>query len=86
MSNNKIYLNNLDKIVTSDLLKERFSEYGEITEVSLPMDKNSKELKGYAFISFAEEASAKKALAQDGQLFLEKEIIVQIATERKSKK
>lgn len=86
MSNNKIYLNNLDKAVTSDLLKEYFSEYGDITEISLPVDKASKAPKGYAFISFSEEASATKALDKNGQLFLENEITVQIATERKPKK
>lgn len=83
---NKIYLSNLDVSVTEAQLKERFSEYGEITEVLLPADKKTKLLKGYGFISFVDASSAEKALAQDGQSFLDNEITVQIAVEKRSKK
>ena len=86
MSNNKIYLNNLDKSVTDALLKEHFAKYGEITELSLPLDKKSQQTKGYAFITFAQESSATNALEQDGKPFLDKLISVQIATEKRTKK
>ena len=86
MPSNKIYLCNLDISVTKAQLKERFSEYGHITEVLLPADKKTKELKGYGFISFADEGSAEKALEQNGQSFLDNEIVVQIAVEKQSKK
>jgi len=86
MPNNKIYLSNLSKAVTDALLKERFTEYGEITEVHLPLDGKSQEPKGYAFITFALETSAENALEQDGKPFLDLEITVQIATEKHRKK
>ncbi len=86
MPNNKIYLSNLNKSVTDAQLKEHFAEYGEITAVQLPTDRKSNEPKGYAFIAFAEEVSAKKALAQDGKPFLGKAITVQIATEKRQNK
>jgi len=86
MSNNKIYLNNLDETVTDTLLKEHFAEYGEITEVNLPRDRKSQQTKGYAFITFAQENSATNALKQDGTTFLDKQISVQIATEKRTKK
>ena len=86
MPNNKIYLSNLNKTVTDTLLKEHFAEYGEITEVLLPLDRKSQETKGYAFITFAQETSAQKALQQSGKSFLNKEITVQIATEKRRKK
>jgi len=86
MPNNKIYLGNLSKGVTDTLLKERFAEYGEITEVHLPLDGKSKEPKGYAFITFAQEISVESALQQDGKPFLDQEISVQIATEKRRKK
>jgi RNA recognition motif-containing protein len=85
MPNNKIYLSNLNKTVTDTLLKEHFAEYGEITEVLLPLDRKSQETKGYAFITFAQETSAENALEQDGKPFLNKEITVQIATEKRRK-
>lgn len=86
MPNNKIYLNNLDKNVTDTLLSELFAEYGEITEVNLPVDKKTRQTKGYAFITFAQECSAENALKQDGKTFLDKQITVQIATEKRTKK
>ena len=86
MPNNKIYLGNLSKTVTDSLLKAHFAEYGEITEVHLPLDGKSKETKGYAFITFALESAAENALEQDGKEFLDQEISVQIATEKRRKK
>jgi len=86
MSNNKIYLNNLNIAVTETLLKQHFAEYGDITEINLPIDKKIRQPKGYAFISFADEASATNALKQDGETFLDKQITVQIATEKRTKK
>ena len=86
MSNNKIYISNLNKIVTETLLKNHFAEYGEITEIHLPRDKKSQETKGYAFITFAEGSAALNALEQNGKPFLEKEITVEIAKEKRAKK
>ncbi len=86
MPNNKIYLNNLNKVVTDAQLKEHFAEYGEITEVQLLADRKSNQPKGYAFITFAQESAAEKALEQDGSSFLGKAITVQIATEKRQKK
>ena len=86
MSNTKIYLNNLDKSVTETLLKAHFSDCGEITAISLPLDKKSGQTKGYAFISFAQQDSAKNALQQDGKTFLDKQLTVQIAIEKQAKK
>jgi len=87
MANNKIYLGNLDKSATQDQLKANleacFSRYGEITEVLLPIDVASGKIKGYGFISFAEESSAQNALAQDGEATFGEAITVQIATEKK---
>jgi len=87
MANNKIYLGNLGKSVNpaqaEAQLKEDFSQYGEITEVLLPVDDASGQIKGYGFISFADEASAQNALAQDGQTVFGEAIAVQFATEKK---
>ncbi|MBI1194415.1 MAG: RNA-binding protein [Gammaproteobacteria bacterium] len=87
MANNKIYLGNLSKSVTpaqaEAQLREHFSQYGEINEVLLPVDRAGGEIKGYGFISFAEESSAQSALAHDGQTLFGEAVTVQIATEKK---
>ena len=86
MPNNKIYLKNLAKEVSEELLKAHFSKCGEITEINLPIEKKSQLTKGYAFITFAKEDSAENALQQEGKQFLEKAITVQIAIEKRQKK
>lgn len=86
MPKNKIYLANLNKTVTDTLLKDHFSKYGDITEIHLPIDNKSQAPKGYGFITFAQETSAEKALELDGTAFLENEITVQFATEKRAKK
>ena len=86
MSNNKIYLCNLNQTVTETLLQDHFSRYGEITAVSLPLDPKNQTPKGYAFITFTEEDAAEKALEQDGRAFLNQDITVQIAVEKRRKK
>jgi len=83
---NKIYLGNLNTVVTDELLKEHFAQYGEITEIHLPRDKKSREPKGYAFITFADVSSAEKSLEQNDKPFLGKEITVQIAVEKQTRK
>ena len=82
MANAKVYLGNLSKSASEDKLNAHFSQYGEIAEVLLPLDRKSNEIKGYGFIIFAKEASAQKALEQDGQTIFGQAISVQIATEK----
>ncbi len=86
MPHTKIYLSNLNKAATDTQIKEHFSEYGEITEINLPVDRKTRDPKGYAFITFTEESSAQAALSQDGKSFLDQIITVQIATEKRKKK
>jgi RNA recognition motif-containing protein len=86
MPNRKIYLGNLNQTTTDIQIKEYFSEYGEITEISLPLDRKTQQPKGYAFISFADQNSAERALEKDGELLLGQEITVQLATEKRKKK
>jgi cold-inducible RNA-binding protein len=60
----KVYVGNLPFSVTSDKLKEIFSPYGEITEATVISDKFSGRSKGFGFVTFADPASAEKAVAE----------------------
>ncbi len=84
MASHKIYLGNINKSVNQSKLKEHFSSCGEVSEVLLPMDKKTKEVKGYAFVSFTDEASVQEALKQDGTEVFGQEITVQVAVEKTS--
>ena len=84
MANTKIYLGNLSQSCDKNILNLHFSQFGEITEILLPTDNQSNEIKGYAFVSFKDEASALKAIDQlNGKLFLEQALTAEMATEKK---
>ncbi len=59
---NKIYVGNLPYKFKADDLKEAFSEFGEITEATVITDRYSGRSKGFGFVTFADEESAKKAV------------------------
>ena len=61
---NRIYVGNLPFSVTQEQLKELFSQYGEIEEAVVVTNKFSGRSKGFGFVSFKDEASADKAIAE----------------------
>ena len=58
----KIYVGNLPFGVDSDKLKELFSEFGEVTEATVISDRFSGRSKGFGFVTFGDDESAKKAI------------------------
>ena len=51
----------------TDLLREKFSPYGEIGDIYIPRGFNSSEPRGFAFVRFNEKKDAEDALrALDG--------------------
>lgn len=60
----RIYVGNLPFSVTQEQLKELFSQYGEIEEAVVVINKFSGRSKGFGFVSFKEDASAEKAVAE----------------------
>jgi RNA recognition motif-containing protein len=60
----KVYVGNLAFTVTEKDLREKFSEYGELTEVTIIMDRMSGRSKGFAFVTFANDENAKKAISE----------------------
>ena len=58
----KIYVGNLPFSVDSEKLKGLFSEFGEITEATVISDRFSGRSKGFGFVTFADDESAKKAI------------------------
>jgi len=60
----KLYVGNLSWSVDDRALKNIFASYGEITEAVLIKDKFSGRSKGFGFVTFANDADAKKAIAE----------------------
>lgn len=58
----KVYVGNLPFSVDEDKLRELFSPFGEITEATVITDRVSGRSKGFAFVTFADDAAADKAI------------------------
>ncbi len=60
----KLYVGNLPFSVDESKLKEAFSAYGEVSEAVIIKDKFSGRSKGFGFVTFSDDESAKKAMAE----------------------
>ena len=60
----KVYVGNLPFSVDDEKLKELFASYGETEEVTVIKDKFSGRSKGFGFVTFKEDESAKKAIGE----------------------
>lgn len=60
----KVYIGNLPYSIDSAKLKELFEKFGEVEEATVIQDKFSGRSKGFGFVTFKEEESAKKAIAE----------------------
>lgn len=59
---NRIYVTNLPYDTTVEELEKYFSEFGEVTDVVLPVDKMVNRGKGYGFVTFASIDSVVEAM------------------------
>ena len=84
MQQNKLYVGNFPYSVDETQLREMFSPYGEIQEVALIMDRETGRSKGFAFITFASQQSAEKALALNGKEVEGRALKVNMAQEKES--
>merc|ERR1712168_1625133 len=58
-----VYVENIPSTSNHDTLKEIFSRFGKVEYVSLPKFKTTGDIKGFAFVEFADEESARRACA-----------------------
>ncbi|NJM56745.1 MAG: RNA-binding protein [Synechococcales cyanobacterium RU_4_20] len=81
-----IYVGNLSFQATEDNVKEIFGEYGTISRVSLPIDRETGRMRGFAFIEMADEASEDKAIGElDGAEWLGRQLRVSKARPREER-
>lgn len=58
---NTLFIGNVSFDCTNDMISEAFSEYGNISRVSLPTDRESGNLKGFGYVDFSSVDEAKAA-------------------------
>ena len=81
---NKLFVGSLPWAVTSDKLKEVFSQFGDVTEAVVIADKFSGRSKGFGFVTFANDADAAKAVdGMNGKDLDGREIVVNVARPKK---
>jgi RNA recognition motif-containing protein len=65
---NKLYVGSLAKDVNNEGLNSMFSEFGEIKEAAVVMDRDTNTSKGFGFVTFSKDEDADKAMkALDGK-------------------
>lgn len=78
-----IYLGNLSFKATEEDVREVFGEYGTIVRVSLPMDRETGRMRGFAFVEMDSDASEDKAIAElDGADWMGRQLRVSKARPR----
>ena len=60
----RIYVGNLSYNVTSEDLREVFSEYGEVASAEVVQDKFSGQSKGFGFVDIPNNADADRAIKE----------------------
>jgi cold-inducible RNA-binding protein len=79
MDQKKLFIGSLPWAITSDMLRDMFAEYGEITDAVVITDRMTGRSKGFGFVTFATEESAQKALEKNGASVEGRNIVVNIA-------
>jgi RNA recognition motif-containing protein len=78
-----IYVGNLSFQATEDDLREVFAEYGEVSRISLPTDRETGRKRGFAFVEMSSDAQEDAAITElDGAEWLGREIRVNKAKPR----
>lgn len=85
MQQNKLYVGNFPYSVDEAQLRDLFSAYGQISDLAMIMDRETGRPKGFAFITFATQQAAEKALEQNGRDLGGRPLKVNMAMERDSR-
>lgn len=85
MDKNKLFVGSLPWSINNDSLRELFSQYGEIVDCVVINDRMTGRSKGFGFVTFANEESAKKALEMDGKEVEGRTIVVNVARPREDR-
>ncbi|KAK0445041.1 uncharacterized protein EV420DRAFT_1648558 [Desarmillaria tabescens] len=85
LQTSRLFVRNLAFSCTDTELQELFSRYGEISQVHIPLDAQTKQSKGLAYITFARAADAVSAYkALDRKSFQGRLLHILAAVDRKS--
>ena len=82
----RIYVGNLPYSATNDQLAELFSQYGEVAEATVVMDRGTGQSKGFAFVEMGSDREAQAAMeAMNGKTLDGRQIKVNEAKPRENR-
>jgi len=80
----KLFVKNLDRDINEMQLEGLFAQYGKVVSTKIVYDTITWESKGFAFMEMAKKEDGEKAIAAlNGKEIRGKELIVQVAEERR---
>lgn len=63
----KLYIGNLDYATNEKKLREEFGQFGEVTDVFLPVERSTSRPRGFGFVTMATRAAAESAISKMDQ-------------------
>ena len=82
---NKVFVGNLSYSTTEESLEIKMKEFGAVRHTKIVKDQETKQSKGFAFVTFDTEDAAAKAIAElDKQTFEGRQIAVKEAIEKRA--
>ena len=86
MGNKKVFVGSLPWSVNNDSLKELFAAMGEIVDAVVITDRATGRSRGFGFVTFADEAAAKKAVDEMNEKEVEgRKLVVNTAKPREDR-
>jgi RNA recognition motif-containing protein len=83
---NRLYVGNLSYNTSREALEQAFSVAGEVQDVGMPMDRETGQPRGFAFVTMGSEQAAKAAIQQlNGKEIDGRQIKVNEAQEREQR-
>jgi RNA recognition motif-containing protein len=80
-----IYVGNLSYRATEADLRAVFADYGEVTRVVLPTDRETGRMRGFAFVDMSEEAQEDAAITElDGAEWMGRQLRINKAKPREN--
>jgi RNA recognition motif-containing protein len=81
-----IYVGNLSYQATVDDLTDVFAEYGAVKRVSLPVDRETGRMRGFAFVELEEDTQENSAIAElDGAEWMGRQLKVNKAKPKEAR-
>jgi len=80
----QVYVGGIAWAATHEDVKRHFNSCGPITEVKIPIDRDTGRVRGFAFLTFENQSSVQSALDLSGSEFMGRTLKVSMSNEGKS--